>query len=169
MTIILKPLLGVEINHRLLPLGAPKSEVEAILGSGRQMENTVYYFQNDLRIDYDANKTVEFIEFLGGIDGSLQPLIYDVSAFETTADALYHILAEHNAGEIADNENGCSYAFYNLSVGLYRERTPNSIEEIIADMKADGVNIENNADLELEKKKANHWAAIGIGRDGYYR
>ena len=36
-------------------------------------------------------------------------------------------------------------------------------------MKADGVPIEDNEDLEADIRKSKHWETIGFGVDGYYR
>lgn len=45
-------------------------------------------------IDFNEQNRVEFIEFLAGIDGDIQPQIYGVNAFEVGADELYDILEE---------------------------------------------------------------------------
>lgn len=56
----------------------------------------------ELAIDYDENDSVEFIEFLGGIEGTLHPVIYGKPVFESNADELFEILKQHNNGEIDD-------------------------------------------------------------------
>lgn len=113
--------------------------MEARLGKGDSVKNRCYYFNSDLAIHYAQDGTVEFIEFLGGVDGSLKPILYGVSAFEVPADALVDLLREKDCGTLIDTEHGYSYAFPNLSVGIYREGL------------------------------ANHWATLGIGVPGYYR
>ncbi len=72
--------------------GMKQSEVEAAIGKGQLVGNRYYYFDSEMAIDYNDNNTVEFIEFLGGIDGSLQPHIYGVSAFGLPADDLVELL-----------------------------------------------------------------------------
>jgi len=62
---------------------------------------------------------VEFIEFLAGTKGKLKPEIYGASAFDTDASVLYELLKDKNNGDIDDNENGYSYRFLNISVGVY--------------------------------------------------
>ena len=99
-----------------------------------------------MRFDFDDDGKVEFIEFLGGIDGKLQPTIYGVSVFQSKADTLYNILSDENHGEIDDSGNGYSYGFLNISVGVFRPNIPKD-----------------------EMKKANYWATIGIGTADYYR
>ena len=78
-------------------------------------DDSLYYFNNELRFDFDDDGKVEFIEFLGSIDGELQPIIYDVPAFQSKADTLYNILREENRGDIDDSEDGYSYGFLNIS------------------------------------------------------
>lgn len=140
MKIKLIPLDRVEIDRKAVCLGMEKDTVEALLGKGESVRNRQYYFQNELAVDYDDNRRVEFIEFLGGIDGALQPEIYGVSAFASAADDLTALLMRENNGEIDDSEQGYSYCFLNISVGIYR-----------------GI------------RQAEHWDTIGIGVTGYYR
>ena len=73
----------------------------------------------------------------------------------------------NNNGEINDNENGYSYGFLNISVGIFRERTPEDVREMIEEAEEEGEELEQE-DLEYEKRKAEHWATIGIGVKGYY-
>ena len=111
--------------------------------------------------------TVEFIEFLGGIEGTLHPVIYGKSAFQEDADEIFELLKKENNGDIDDSENGYSYSFIETSVGIYRTSTPESVKEDIEDIKADGVYDQEYVDEEL--KKAHHWATIGIGKKNYYK
>lgn len=71
-------------------------------------------------------------------------------------------------GDIDDSENGYSLSFKNISIGLYRESTPESVNEMIEEMKNDGFNIENNEDIEIEEKKSLYWSSLGIGVIDYY-
>ena len=168
MSIEIYPKEKVVLDGVSLCFGANAAEVEAAIGKGEIIRNRHYYFDNELAIDYDKDQRLEFIEFLGGIDGHLRPKIYGVSVFETSADELTEILSDKNGEPPTDDENGHMYCFLNISVGIYRERTSADIEEMIAEMKADGVPTENNADLESEKRMAQHWATLGTGREGYY-
>lgn len=121
-----------------------------------------------MAIDYGPDGTVEFIEFLGGIDGALRPEIYGVSAFDTAADALADLLRQKNGEAAADPEQGYSLAFLNLSVGVYRELRPSDVQEMMEEMKADGIPVEKNPDVTVDLRKANHWSTIGAGAAGYY-
>lgn len=167
--IVIIPLEGVSLDDKEIRLGCTAEELKAALGEPRSAhENSLYYFGSELRVDLDANGRAEFIEFLGGTDGALQPTIYGVPAFKTGADDLYALLAEKNGGDIRDSENGYSYAFLNISVGVYRERTPESVEEMIEDAEDEGKPMDAE-DIAFERKKAELWATIGIGRGGYYK
>ena len=109
-----------------------------------------------MAIDYSDDNTVEFIEFLGGIDGFLHPVIYGVSAFDTLANELVKLLQQKNDGEIDEAEQGYSYTFLNISVGVYRETRPSDVMEMIEEMKAHGISVEDNEDVIAEMRKANH-------------
>ena len=121
-----------------------------------------------MRFDFDDDGKVEFIEFLGGIDGKLQPTIYGVSVFQSKADTLYNILSDENHGEIDDSGNGYSYGFLNISVVVFRPNIPKDVEEMIVEAEEDGKPMDKE-EMEDEMKKANYWATIGIGIADYYR
>lgn len=163
------PLVGMDFRDKRIQLLDSKEKVKELLGEPySEWKKSFYYFENELRVDFDENGMVEFIEFLGGIDGKIKPEIYGVSAFETEADVLYGILKERNAGEIDDSENGHSYGFLNISVGVYRERTPECVQDMIEDAAADDDPMDAE-DIAYEMRRANHWDTIGIGVQGYYR
>ena len=169
MNIEIFPLEKVMIDGVPIYLGMEQSAVETAIGKGQPVRNRYYYYGNEIAIDYSENKTVEFIEFLGGIDGSVHPVIYGVSAFDAPADELADLLRQKNDGEIDDSEQGYSLAFLNISVGVYRERLPFDVMEMIEEMRAEGIPTENNEEVAEEMRKANHWATIGVGVDGYYQ
>ena len=169
MNIEIYPLEKVVFDGVPIYLGMDQSAVEAAMGKGQLVGKRHYYYNNDVAIDYSDNKTVEFIEFLGGIDGSVHPVIYGVSAFDTPADDLANLLRQRNDGEINDSEQGYSFTFLNISVGVYRELRPSDVTEMIEEMKADGISAEDNEDVAQEMRRANHWAAIGVGVAGYYQ
>ena len=52
-----------------------KEQVIGILGLG-ELSNRHFFYDNELAIDYDENDSVEFIEFLGEIEGTLHPVVY---------------------------------------------------------------------------------------------
>ncbi|MBD5519128.1 MAG: hypothetical protein HDR07_11850 [Lachnospiraceae bacterium] len=165
MKIQIIPLEKIVIDGKDIYLGMTRSDVITLLGDG-EFTHRHYYYNNEMAIDYDEDGKVEFIEFLGGVDGTLQPVIYGKPAFETLADDIVSILSDKNGNEIDDRENGYSYAFLNISVGIYRPTTPKGVEEDIEEMKSDGEYDVEYAEEEM--RKASHWATIGIGVKGYY-
>ncbi|MBQ8510284.1 MAG: hypothetical protein IJ493_10300 [Clostridia bacterium] len=171
MNIELYPLEKVVVDGVSIDLGMEQSDVEAAIGKGQYVKpcDRYYYYHSEMAISYNNDRKVEFIEFLGGIDGSLRPAIYGVSAFDTPANELAELLKQKNNGEIQDLERGCSLSFLNISVGVYRSATPSDVAEMIEEMKANGISTDNNKDVEADIRKANHWETIGIGTAGYYR
>ncbi len=169
MKIEISPLEKVVFDGVSVCLGMERSAVENAIGTGQLIGKRYYYYNNELAIDYNENSTVEFIEFLGGAEGSLQPTIYGESAFDTKAEELAELLKQKNDGEITDTEQGYSYSFSNISVGVYREIRPSDVLEMVEAMKADGIPTEDNEDLAADMRRANHWATIGVGVAGYYK
>lgn len=163
------PLVGIEIDDIKIALYSSREDVKKLLGEPYNIwDESLYYFNNELRFDFDDDGKVEFIELLGAIDGELQPVIYDVPAFQIKADILYNILREENCGDIDDSENGYSYGFLNISVGVYRSSIPRDVEEMIKEADVDGEPIDEG-EIEEERRKADCWATIGIGIEDYYR
>lgn len=169
MNVTIFPLDRLVIDDISISLGMERNRVEALLGTGSTINNRHYYYNHEMAIDYDSNDKVEFIEFLGGIDGSLKPVIYGISAFDTEAEEMLEILKKNNDDTVDDSEPGYSYSFSNLSVGVYREIRPEDVLEMIEEMKAEGILTENNPILENDKRRAKHWSTIGFGVAGYYQ
>ena len=166
----LLPLEGLRLGDQLLPLSASKEQAEALLGPAEEFQGDQWYYaESELRLDFDQSGRLEFIEFLGGLEGTLQPTVYGLPAFQTGADELIEELTRHNDGPVDDSEQGYSYAFLNISVGVYRSILPQDVQEMIAEMEADGIPTLNNPDLERDKLRAEHWETIGIGLSGYYQ
>ena len=160
----IRPLVGVEINGTEIKLGASEREVRAVLGEpSSKGKDSLYFCNNELRFDFN-NGGVEFIEFLGGMEGELQPEIYGVPAFQTDADKLYDILKRKNNGVIDDSEAEYSYSFCEISVGVYREITPYDVQQMVADDSS-----VRDEDIEEEMSRAEHWGTIGIGVPNYYK
>ena len=169
MNIEIYPLDKVVFDGVPVYLGMERFVVENAIGTGHLIGKRYYYYNNELAIDYNDNDTVEFIEFLGGSEGSLQPTIYGVSVFGTDAAEVAEILEQKNDGEITDIEHGYSYSFSNISVGVYREIRPSDVLDMMEAMKEDGIPTEDNEDLVVDMQKANHWTTIGVGIAGYYQ
>lgn len=167
MNIEIYPLEKVVIDGTAICFGMNQSDVETAIGKGQITGKRHYYFDNEMAIDYNENGTVAFIEFLGGIDGNIQPVIYGKRVFETKADDLYDVLSEKNNGEIVDDENGYAYSFLNISVGIYRSSIPENVQKMIMEAEKDGVPMKIE-DIQYEMRKAEYWNTIGSGTEGYY-
>lgn len=168
MVIEIKPLEGIFWNNQAILLGGDKKELEEKLGAPEIIRKSFYYFNRELRFDFSVEGKIEFIEFLGGKEANIRPVIYGVSVFEANARELYDILAKHTCGKILDNENGHSYCFCDIGIGIYRESTPQETDELIQEMKRLGIDTDTNADAKSEQEKSNHWATIGLGSATYY-
>lgn len=167
MNIKIKPLEGIEWNGKFISLKCSKEAVEQLFGKADPWENSYYYFDNELRFDFNDKNELEFIEFLGGVEGEIQPEILGINPFSIQADELYSILSEENHGEIDDSESGYSYAFIEISIGIYRENTPKDVLEMIQDAEESNESL-SKEELDYEMNKANHWDTIGLGIKGYY-
>lgn len=168
------PLEKITINDIDISLGMDKAEVTKLLGVGEIVRENPRYFDGELGIYYDSNNKVEFIEFYGGIDGNIKPVIYGVSAFETKARELVEIIEKHNSGnnyfdaDIERFDGDHDIEFYNVSVGVYRDITPDDVASIKEDLLAEGVFDENDEDYLYDLEKSQYWTTIGIGVEGYY-
>lgn len=167
MNIEIYPLEKVLIDSTEICFGMNQSDVETAIGKGQVAGKRHYYFNNEMAIDYNENGTVAFIEFLGGIDGKIQPVIYGKCVFGTKADELYEVLSKKNNGDIVDDENGYAYSFLNISVGIYRPSILENVQEMIMEAEKDGMPMKIE-DIQYERKKADYWSTLGIGVEGYY-
>lgn len=168
MNVEIYPLEKAVIDNVAIVLGTEQSNIEAALGRGQQVGERYYYYNGELAISYDSFGKVNFIEFLGGVDGQLEPTIFGVPVFESDAKVIYELLKQHNGDNIDDTERGYCYSFLNLSIGIYRESTPENISEMIDEAISFG-NPMTDDEIQYEMKKANHWATIGMGIAGYYQ
>lgn len=167
MKIELYPKEKVTFDGRALSFGMSREDAEVLLGTGVPVGDRVYYFQNEVAVSYGVNG-VEFVEFLGGLDGCLKLSVYGASVFETEAEALVALLREKNGAAKERTENGFGYTFYGLGVGLYREAIPEDVEEMIREAASFG-NPMSDEEIAYEMAKANRFATIGIAAPEYYK
>ena len=161
------PLIGMEFNGISIRFGHNRAEMEKLLGVPERTHNSRgYYFNGELALDFDGADKLEFIEFLGGAGGGLSPELYGVPVFETDADEMLNLLAEH--GEVVDQDGGYTVAVPKLSLGLYREITPSDVEEMVREMARMDVTALGEFNLDAEQRRASHWETVGIGRENYY-
>ena len=146
MKVEIFPLEKIRVEDKEIMMGMNVSQVENMMGKAeRRFKNygsksyRSFYFNSELGLDFDENGLLEFIEFLGGNKGMLKPHIYGLSAFETDADKMKNLIAEHD-NEIDETEAEFCYCFLNESIGLWREDS-----------------------------KSRYWDTIGVGIKDYYR
>ncbi len=167
------PLQGIIIEGTgTILLGQTRADVEKLLGPSSEHSNKkqLFYDNYECRIDFSANDTIEFIEFIYGPYPERSELsIYGIDPFRIGADKLIEILTEKNAGPVDDDEAAYCYSFLNISVGVWRQITPESVEESIAEMKEHNEYEENKGWLEKDLAKAKNFWTIGIGVEHYYQ
>lgn len=165
----LLPLVGMEWQGQTLPFGASPQEADGVLGTPDQAgENRRYYFDSELRLDFDRAGRLEFIECMGGPEATLQPELYGLPVFQTDAEELTELLKEKNGGDPVDEEEGFSYAFPAISVGLYRELTPAAVDEMVRELARIDLTAMSEFNLAAEILRAHRWETVGIGRENYY-
>jgi len=163
----LLPLTGVEWQGQTIPFGISVQEADGMLGAPDQAgENRRYYFGNELRLDFDGAGKLNFIEFLGGTGGTLQPELYGAPLFRTDAEELLELLAGH--GTPTDLDGGYTVTVPEIGLGLYREITPADVDAMVEEMARMDVTTLGHVNLEEECRRANHWDTIGIGTKDYY-
>ena len=165
----LLPLEGMERSGLSLRFGDGEDAAARVLGEpSSRRGGRCYYFGGELALDFDGEGKLEFIEFLGGEEGTLRPELYGQNVFESDADELLTDLLARNGEDVDDSEAGYSYALRALSVGLYREITPEDVNAMLREMLNVDLTQLGGVDIEQEQHKAHHWATVGLGRPGYY-
>ena len=166
------PLDGIKIeNIGKLSLGQSKADIEKLLGKPSDTSNLkqLFFDEYEVRIDIDKKGNAEFIEFIyGPFPEKTELSIYGVDPFQIGASKLVEILTEKNNGKIDDSEAEYCYTFQNISVGVWRQLTEKTVEESIAEMKADNEYEENKDWLNEDLEKAKNFWTIGIGVENYY-
>ncbi len=166
------PLDGIKIeNIGKLSLGQSKADIEKLLGKPSDTSNLkqLFFDEYEVRIDIDKKGNAEFIEFIyGPFPEKTELSIYGVDPFQIGASKLIEILTKKNNGKIDDSEAEYCYTFQNISVGVWRQLTEKTVEESIAEMKADNEYEENKDWLNEDLEKAKNFWTIGIGVKNYY-
>ena len=179
LQIDIKPLLGIDIKSiGEVKLGQSQNEVESVIGSPSMYDtisfnntqtNRAFYEAYELRIDYNSNNQVTFIEFIyGPFPEKTELRIYDINPFQEEAERLIELLTIYNAGKIDESETPHCYVFENISVGIWRQSVPSDIQELINEKKEDCTYEIDKAWVDEELEKSKHFWTIGIGEKGYY-
>ncbi len=63
------PLVGMEFSDAKIALASSQKDVKNLFGEPYSTrDHSLFYFNNELRFDFDDDGSIEFIEFLGGFD-----------------------------------------------------------------------------------------------------
>ena len=166
MKMTMKPLKGLIWDNQMLAFGDTKEAVEQLLGKAQIWGTSLYYFHNVMRLDFDDDGGLEFIEFLlPGKDISVE--IYGMDPFAANANDVIAMLAKKNDGKVTDHDNGYCVTFAEISVGVYRDSIPEDAADYASEAEAGGEPL-SDEEYEAELAKANHWETIGFGVKGYY-
>lgn len=163
---VITPLKGVFWQDGKICLGDQEQELGKINVKFEKYGNSYYYDSRKLRVDISEKQEVEFLELSREENGAMSPVLCNVPVFENEVNEVLRQLEKY--GPIEKRENGHMYVLPELAAALWRERTEADVEEFIVDMKADGIAVEGNPDVESEWKLAKHFQTVAIGRKGYF-
>lgn len=159
MKINIKPREGINdirfgLNSKTvrLKLGTPESTKEKSMfqyeGINIPYPKTDYYFNNSLKILYDENDNVEFIE-IASKESNLEISIYGFSLNQVSAEEIISFLATEK--KLKYDENGeefpYTYIFVDLDLTFWRQVLP-----------------EDEKDEE-----GKYFDTVGIGKTGYLK
>jgi hypothetical protein len=175
--IVLLPLMGIIINENInITLGSKMEELKNLIGIPNLiMDNKLYYHEFDARFDFNEQDELEFIEFIGGpFTEKVELSIYGVNPFKIPAMDLVDILVEHSSN-IDDSDADLSYAFLDISVGIFREENEKMVKESFEELENESEELKMagryeriKKDLEMDLEKSRYFWTIGIGIENYY-
>lgn len=159
------PLIGIEINDSKITFGSNINEIIKILGEpDYKNERQLYYDTLEFRMDFDNDKNLKFVELQGPETEKINPEIYGINPFEIEANELITILGEKDS-DIDVSEKPYCYCFREISIGVWRDTTPENILKSIPE----NVSKEEECIWQEELNKAKHFWTIGAGVKGYYK
>jgi len=129
------PLIGIEINDSKITFGSNINEIIKILGEpDYKNERQLYYDTLEFRMDFDNDKNLKFVELQGPETEKINPEIYGINPFEIEANELITILEEKDS-DIDVSEKPYCYCFREISIGVWRDTTPENILKSIIDIE----------------------------------
>ena len=113
------------------------------------------FLKNELRIDYDQEGTVEFIECSGLHSAHFKIFIGAINVFETPAIQLLNEIKKWKGVgyDETDDEIPYSFLFRTIDLSVYWPVLPDGDEK--------------NEEIS-EQEEGKYFSTIGIGRKGYY-
>lgn len=167
--ITLTPLQGVEIEGLgALRFGQSLQDVIALLGKPDRGETTRLCYENlGLQVGLDRAGGVEFMEFFRPENDNYQLSLYGIDPLTLPAAQLTALLAEKDPAGIDDEEAPFSYAYRNLSIGVWREFAEEHVLADIAQMRENGEDADADW-VQEDLEKSRYFWTVGIGKPDYY-
>ena len=174
MEINLIPHNGVEIqNAGKISFGQTPDMVEKILGAPsfkRLYETYSYDVYDGMKICFDADKRVEFIECNYPYFGKTRTLIYGADFFSLLADEAIELLEKRNNGRIAYEsliKPKKSLYFLEIDVAIWRDFDETDAAEIRRGIVAGEYGTDTQS-YENDARLAHYFKSVGIGKKGYF-
>ena len=82
---VIRALEGMVWHEQWIAFGTAKEEIQKIFGQPDIVESSYYYFNDELRLDFDQEGKLAYIEFLDGVEGRLFPEIEGIPIFNLNA------------------------------------------------------------------------------------
>ena len=146
--------------------GMVRKDVEKLIGAGEKIDNRSYYFNSCLMLEYNEKNQLVFLECSQGI-GTV--MIDDIDIFHTKAGTVKEYLAQKNGTPPDETEIGYEAYFPALSVGLYRDITPDDAAGMIQEIIQEGRELTSRQKQELEndtyRAGFGQVASIGMHQD----
>ena len=175
MEFLIKPLECVYWENKSIFLKDNIKDVISLCGNNYQKNMrdgkvVLYLFHSELQIYFDIHDKVEFIMFGGGYNIELEVSVYGINPFKTKENELFELLKENNNGEFTDTDDGYSYEFKNITVGIWREAKPQNLAEFIDEINRDDSIPQYIKDKNIREEtiKSSYWETFGIGIENYY-
>jgi len=130
-----------------------REEVAAAVGQpGPGSGPSVYYYHDScFQVNFDDEGKVTYIE-LSWCPSQFQVQWNEHSVFDLTADDVVRILTQEGPG--VEEEDGHSYVFYDMDVGLWRPVLPSDYQP---------------EDVMDEYRNGKYWTTIGVGFGSFFR
>lgn len=105
-----------------IQFGMSREQVRIALGKPEEIEeNSDYFYGSDMRIDYDVNDFVEYIEFNGPSPEQTQVLIADKDVFSLNVNNFLDFIQQEFKIDIVRTEDADSYAFQDLEMFIWTD------------------------------------------------
>ncbi len=144
---------------------------ERLKGATCYPDNKIDFFtEYGFHIHYNDNNIVNFIEIMGDMQASFE--LYSKNPFKTPINEMVEILYEKNGHEVNLIDAPQNYMYLNLSLGVFRNSTPEKFANYIEQNKADDPQSFKNGTPEwmlVDLEKTKHFHTIGIGEKDYFR